>query len=87
MVIKNGKYAYVTTYHLIWDKNAKQPLREPGKNKTVGKIIGGENIGIIKWNSSFLEEHPELENFVTKRVLKRKNVIKIFMIMNLNQSM
>lgn len=33
MVIKNGKYAYVTTYHLIWDKNTKQPRREPGKKQ------------------------------------------------------
>lgn len=69
MVIGRGKYSYVTTYKIAWDKEHKQPRRVPGQNKTVGKIIGGELEGVIEWNEEFLEEHPELEGFVTRRVI------------------
>jgi hypothetical protein len=70
MIINQGKYSYVTTYKITWDKTLRQPRRVPGQNKTVGKIVGGGTEGVIEWNSEFLDEHPELAGFITRRVLK-----------------
>ena len=71
MVVGQGKYKYVSTYKIAWDKELKQPRRIAGQNKTVGKIIGGGVEGVIEWNDAFLEEHPELKSFTVKRVFKR----------------
>lgn len=70
MVIINNKYAYVTTYKNVWDKEYKQARRLKGQNRTVGKILGGGPEGVIEWNEDFLLEHPELQTLTTKRVLK-----------------
>ncbi|MBQ3679548.1 MAG: hypothetical protein II929_08575, partial [Succinivibrio sp.] len=71
MIVGQGKYRYVTTYKIAWDKELKQPRRIAGHNKTVGKIIGGGVEGVIEWTDAFLEEHPELKSFTVKRVFKR----------------
>ena len=71
MIVGQGKYRYVSTYKIAWDKELKQPRRIAGHNKTVGKIIGGGVEGVIEWTDAFLEEHPELKSFTVKRVFKR----------------
>lgn len=70
MTIINGKYSYLTTYKIAWDKELRQPRRTKGQNRTVGKIIGGGAEGVVEWTADFLLEHPELQSFTTTRKLK-----------------
>ena len=48
-VQKNGKYSYIQTYKNCWDKEKKRSYRLPGSIKTVGKILGGGEEGVIQW--------------------------------------
>ena len=53
-VQKNGKYSYIQTYKNCWDKEKKRSYRLPGSIKTVGKILGGGEEGVIQWSEEFL---------------------------------
>ena len=60
---KSGTYYYVQTYTHHYDKVKKRSVRD--SQKTIGTVTGGEKYGIVKFKQFFLDEHPELENFVT----------------------
>ena len=60
---KSGTYYYVQTYTHHYDKEKKRSVRD--SQKTIGTVIGGDKYGVIKFKQFFLDEHPELNNFVT----------------------
>ncbi len=60
---KSGTYYYVQTYTHHYDKNKKRSVRD--SQKTIGKVLGGDKFGVIEFKQFFLDEHPELENFIT----------------------
>lgn len=60
---KSGSYYYVQTYTHHYDKEKKRSVRD--SQKTIGSVTGGQKYGVIKFKQFFLDEHPELENFIT----------------------
>lgn len=60
---KSGSYYYVQTYTHHYDKEKKHSVRD--SQKTIGKVIGGDKYGVVEFKQFFLDEHPELENFIT----------------------
>ena len=60
--VKN-KYFYVQTYVHHYDKEKHRSVRD--SQKTIGKVLGGSKYGVVQFKEDFLEEHPELNNFVT----------------------
>ena len=78
-VQKNGKYSYIQTYKNCWDKEKKRSYRLPGSIKTVGKILGGGEEGVIQWSEEFLNQYPLLGELTAKRIFKgMKGSKKIF---------
>lgn len=78
-VQKNGKYSYIQTYKNCWDKEKKRAYRLPGSIKTVGKIVGGGEEGIVQWSEEFLNQYPLLGELSVRRVFKgMKGSKKIF---------
>lgn len=78
-VQKNGKYSYIQTYKNCWDKEKKRSYRLPGSIKTVGKILGGGEEGVIQWSEEFLNQYPLLGELTAKRIFKgMKESKKIF---------
>ena len=59
---KSGTYYYVQTYTHHYDKEKKRSVRD--SQKTIGTVTGGDKYGVIKFKQFFLDEHPELENFI-----------------------
>ena len=59
---KSGTYYYVQTYTHHYDKVKKRSVRD--SQKTIGTVTGGDKYGVIKFKQFFLDEHPELENFI-----------------------
>lgn len=65
-IVKNKRgsyYYYVQTYTHHYDREKKRSVRD--SQKTIGTVTGGEKYGVIKFKQFFLDEHPELENFIT----------------------
>lgn len=59
---KSGNYHYVQTYKHHYDPVKKRSVRD--SQKTIGRVLGGEKYGEIEFKQFFLDEHPELENFI-----------------------
>ena len=59
---KSDTYYYVQTYTHHYDKEKKRSVRD--SQKTIGTVTGGDKYGVIKFKQFFLDEHPELENFI-----------------------
>ena len=57
---------YVYTYQNVWDAEKKRSKRT--NSKLVGKIIGGGKEGVVEFTPEFIEQHPELEFILTKKV-------------------
>lgn len=72
---KNKDYTYVFTYTGIWEpavKDADGNVIRKGRSrtinrKTVGKIIGGGDSGVICFYEEFLDSHPELRDYIVVR--------------------
>lgn len=65
LVNKAGSVYYVYTYKNVWDRELKRSKR--GESKKIGKILGGQKDGVICFDESFLQEHPEFRSFQVER--------------------
>lgn len=68
---KGKSYYYIQTYTHHYDKVKKRQVRDT--QKTVGSIVGNNRYGEICFKKEFLEQYPELENFI---VYKTQNGIE-----------
>ncbi len=66
LIVKKSPSAfYLYTYKNQWDSEKKRSCRVSFKK--VGTIVSGTREGRIRWDEHFLEEYPELRNFVCER--------------------
>lgn len=68
LCMKGTKLYSLYTYKNGWDAEKSRSYRIPGSTKSVGVITSGSKTGEIKWNEAFLEDHPELEQFIATRL-------------------
>ena len=72
---KGAKYTYVFTYRGVWEPAVKDEagnIIKKGRarsvdRKTVGKIDDGQHTGVIKFYDAFLNDYPELKNYIVIR--------------------
>ena len=72
---KDAKYTYVFTYRGVWEPAVKDEagnIIKKGRarsvdRKTVGKIDDGQHTGVIKFYDAFLNDYPELKNYIVIR--------------------
>lgn len=67
LIITKGKFGpyYVYTYKNVWDSEKKRSRRT--NVKLVGKVIGGQKEGEIKFTEEFIKKIPNLEFFKVSR--------------------
>ena len=69
LIIKKSPSAfYVYTYKNKW--NSEKARSERVEFKKVGTVVSGQKEGRIRWDEKFLEERPELRNFICERKAK-----------------
>lgn len=69
LIIKKSPSAfYVYTYKNKW--NSEKARSERVEFKKVGTVVSGQKEGRIHWDEKFLEERPELRNFICERKAK-----------------
>ena len=72
---KGAKHTYVFTYRGVWEPAVKDEagnIIKKGRarsvdRKTVGKIDDGQHTGVIKFYDAFLNDYPELKNYIVIR--------------------
>ena len=72
---KGARQTYVFTYRGIWEpavKDDRGNIIKKGRarsvdRKTVGKIDDGKHTGVIKFYDEFLNDYPELKNYIVVR--------------------
>ena len=72
---KGAKHTYVFTYRGVWEPAVKDEagnIIKKGRarsvdRKTVGKIDDGQHTGVIKFYDAFLNDYPELKNYIVVR--------------------
>ena len=72
---KGAKHTYVFTYRGVWEPAVKDEVGNIIKKgrarsvdrKTVGKIDDGQHTGVIKFYDAFLNDYPELKNYIVIR--------------------
>ena len=65
--------------HFLRKIRKKRSYRLPCSIKTVGKIVGGGEEGIVEWTEEFIHLYPQLEELTSSRVFKgKKGSKKIF---------
>ena len=74
LINKAGSVYYVYTYKNIWDRELKRSKR--GESKKIGTILGGQKEGKIRFDETFLQEHPEFRNYqVERKVLPSSKLV------------
>lgn len=72
---KGAKHTYVFTYRGVWEPAVKDEagnIIKKGRarsvdRKTVGKIDDGQHTGVIQFYDAFLNDYPELKNYIVIR--------------------
>ena len=67
LCMKSGKTYSLYTYKNGWNAELGRSYRIPGSTKAVGKIKEGASLGEIVWKDDFIEQHPELNDFIAFR--------------------
>ena len=67
LCMKSGKTYSLYTYKNGWNAKLGRSYRIPGSTKAVGKIKEGASLGEIVWKDDFIEQHPDLNDFIAFR--------------------
>ena len=65
LINKAGSVYYVYTYKNVWDRELKRSKR--GESKKIGTILGGQKDGKIRFDETFIQDHPEFRNYQVER--------------------
>ena len=67
--VRAGNYTYARTYTAQWREKGDKSTKQSVKNTTlrVGRINNNTGKGVIDFDRSFIEQHPELVQFVVTR--------------------